>query len=248
MLYQLILLQLTAHLLADFILQPQKWSDRKSEKILSLHHFLHALVVFGTSYLLSFDYGFWMAALTITFLHLLIDCIKSYLLIKYNGRSFLRYLFFVDQSIHIVILVLVSFLYYHLCGTNFLIGITIKTAAIIAGFILCSKPANIIIKNIFILYQIAIPLVFSPEIPNTNNAIATATDLSLPNAGRLIGLMERFMTLALILSGQYAAVGLIIAAKSILRFNDTQKNEYILVGTMLSFGIAILSAILIANI
>jgi len=53
------------------------------------------------------------------------------------------------------------------------------------------------------------------------------------------------MTLALILSSQFAAVGLIIAAKSILRFNAPQKNEYILVGTLLSFGFALLTGILI---
>jgi len=57
--------------------------------------------------------------------------------------------------------------------------------------------------------------------------------------------MERFMTLALILSTQFAAVGLIIAAKSILRFNNQQKNEYILVGTLLSFGFAILIGVII---
>jgi hypothetical protein len=63
MLYQLILLQLSAHLFADFIFQPQKWSDNKSRKIFTLHHFLHALVVFGTSYLFSLDFGFWIGAL-----------------------------------------------------------------------------------------------------------------------------------------------------------------------------------------
>jgi hypothetical protein len=46
------------------------------------------------------------------------------------------------------------------------------------------------------------------------------------------------LALALIIVGQYEAVGLIIAAKSILRFNGTQKSEYVLIGTLLSFGIA----------
>jgi hypothetical protein len=59
--------------------------------------------------------------------------------------------------------------------------------------------------------------------------------------------MERFLVLSLVLIGQYSAVGLIIAAKSILRYKSTQKNEYILVGTLLSFGIAVLLGILISN-
>ena len=57
--------------------------------------------------------------------------------------------------------------------------------------------------------------------------------------------MERFLVLALVLVGQFSAVGLIIAAKSILRFRSPIKNEYILVGTLLSFGIAVLIGILI---
>jgi hypothetical protein len=68
---------------------------------------------------------------------------------------------------------------------------------------------------------------------------------SLPNAGKLIGITERLLALALILLGQYEAVGLIIAAKSILRINATQKSEYVLVGTLLSFGIAVFTGIVI---
>jgi phosphate/sulfate permease len=59
--------------------------------------------------------------------------------------------------------------------------------------------------------------------------------------------MERFVTLALILMGQYEAVGLLIAAKSILRYNNNQKTEYVLVGTLLSFGFAILIGALISK-
>ncbi len=56
---------------------------------------------------------------------------------------------------------------------------------------------------------------------------------------------ERLLALALILIGQYEAVGLIITAKSILRFNATQKSEYVLVGTFLSFGITTFTGIAI---
>jgi hypothetical protein len=45
----------------------------------------------------------------------------------------------------------------------------------------------------------------------------------------------------LILFDQFAAIGFIIAAKSVLRFRDTDtaKTEYLLIGSLLSFGIAI---------
>jgi len=84
---------------------------------------------------------------------------------------------------------------------------------------------------------------FSIETPFENPDIEE--EKSLPNAGKLIGISERLIALALILLGQYEAVGLIIAAKSILRFNATQKSEYVLVGTLLSFGIAVFTGIAI---
>jgi len=67
----------------------------------------------------------------------------------------------------------------------------------------------------------------------------------LLNAGKLIGNIERVLTLTLVLLNQYEIVGFIIAAKSILRFKDTDtsRTEYVLIGTLLSFGIAILLGI-----
>jgi hypothetical protein len=45
---------------------------------------------------------------------------------------------------------------------------------------------------------------------------------------------------------QYEAIGFIVAAKSLLRFKDTDtaKTEYVLAGTFLSFGIAIICGVL----
>ena len=106
MLCQLILLQFSAHLLADFILQPLAWSDGKSKNVLTRHHFYHGLVVLITSYLLSLDFGFWKGALPIAILHFLVDCAKSYL-IKKSGenkpekskeKGLIKYLFFVRKK------------------------------------------------------------------------------------------------------------------------------------------------------
>jgi hypothetical protein len=120
-------------------------------------------------------------------------------------------------------------------GIQFLFEMGTKTLAIIAGFLLCTKPANIIIKFLFQNFSIETP-VDSPD---------NDEEKSLPNAGKLIGITERFLALALILLCQYEAVGLIIAAKSILRFNATNKSEYVLVGTLLSFSIAAFTGIVI---
>ena len=72
------------------------------------------------------------------------------------------------------------------------------------------------------------------------------TDPSLPKGGQLIGRLERLMILMLLLADQPDAIGLLIAAKSILRFNelardasDRRASEYVIIGTLASFAWAI---------
>lgn len=225
------LLQFGAHLLSDFTFQPQSLSDKKESKILSKYHIYHIIIVGILSYILSFSIGFWKAALVISIVHLLTDMLKSWFMINHKTKNY----FFIDQLIHIIVIVIIVIVYSRLYNIEFLISFKTRTIAIVVAFIFCSKPSNILIKHIFSAFSVSI----SVEDPENKD------ELSLPNAGKLIGIVERFLALSLIIIGQYEAVGLIIAAKSILRFNGTQKSEYVLVGTLLSFGIAVFCGILI---
>ncbi|HCX99201.1 MAG TPA: DUF3307 domain-containing protein [Bacteroidales bacterium] len=228
---KLILLLVIAHLLSDFILQKQNMSDKKGSNFFSLYHVYHVIIVGITSYLFSFDLGFWKAALLLMILHLFTDMLKSWLIIKYKTKSY----FFLDQFIHLASIVLIVLVYSKLYGINFIFDFETKTVAIFAGFLFCAKPSNVLIKHMFTAFSIQIP-------EGTSN---NPNDQGLPNAGKLIGIVERFLALGLIIMGEYEAVGLIIAAKSILRFSGTQKSEYVLVGTLLSFSLAAFSGILI---
>jgi hypothetical protein len=73
-------------------------------------------------------------------------------------------------------------------------------------------------------------------------------DLSpgLADGGRVIGLLERGLIFTLVLVGQPAGIGFLIAAKSILRFESTSRDqragEYVIIGTLASFGWALLAA------
>jgi predicted membrane-bound spermidine synthase len=73
---------------------------------------------------------------------------------------------------------------------------------------------------------------------------------SLPDAGKFIGYLERVMVFTFILYGRWEAVGFLLAAKSVFRFgnlkesHDRKLTEYVLIGTLLSFGIAIAIALL----
>lgn len=62
--------------------------------------------------------------------------------------------------------------------------------------------------------------------------------------GAVIGLVERALVYFLVLSGQYAAIGLILAAKGFTRYKELERRafaEYVLVGTLLSTLLAMLA-------
>jgi hypothetical protein len=64
----------------------------------------------------------------------------------------------------------------------------------------------------------------------------------LPGIGRAIGNLERLLLTTFVLWGQYAALGFVIAAKSIARFKELDKRhfaEYYLVGTLASAGVTV---------
>ena len=223
----LLILQCIAHLLADFTFQPQKWCDQKERELVSKEHVYHVLVVFAFSWILSFHVSFWWASLLIAVFHFGFDTLKSFL---YKQKTGPKYLFFIDQAFHFTILVSVVYLFSKTTSIDFPMTVTTNVAFMILALIACTKPSNVFIKK-FMESQGIIH--------------KTKSENDLLRAGRIIGSLERLISFILILFNQFAAVGFIIAAKSILRFRDTQtaKTEYLLIGTLLSFGIAIIFGI-----
>ncbi|MEX1037577.1 MAG: hypothetical protein WDZ96_01820 [Acidimicrobiia bacterium] len=63
-------------------------------------------------------------------------------------------------------------------------------------------------------------------------------------AGRWIGILERLLVFVLVISGQAAAAGIVVAAKSILRFPEISSKpkqiapEYVLIGSLASWLLA----------
>ncbi len=64
-------------------------------------------------------------------------------------------------------------------------------------------------------------------------------------------MIERVLILTFIILNQFEAIGFLIAAKSVFRFgeikdsNQQKTAEYILIGTLLSFSLAILVGIVL---
>lgn len=82
-----------------------------------------------------------------------------------------------------------------------------------------------------------------PGEPGTTTAL---DDSGLEGSGRLIGILERMLGLVLVLMGQWAALAVVLAAKSIARFEELRDRpfaEYYLVGTLASLLVAVLTGL-----
>ena len=219
---------LIAHIVGDFFLQTDKLCEAKNtKKFRSLYLYIHPLIVGLLAWGIIWSLDFWPYALILAVTHLIIDAIK--IQFKSGLAPFL-----IDQLFHLVIIVWV------VCNYNvngqlplelfFSSGYTVYLLFAVACLI-CLKPTNILIKLVLDDYKIGI-----------NNECS-----EIKNAGALIGNLERILSLIFIVLGQYEVIGFIIAAKSLLRFKETDiaKTEYVLAGTFLSFGVAIVCGILI---
>lgn len=68
------------------------------------------------------------------------------------------------------------------------------------------------------------------------------------NTGRVIGMLERIFIYSFAVSGQFAAIGFILAAKGVVRYHDFEDRvfaEYVLIGTLLSALLAMASALFV---
>lgn len=77
---------------------------------------------------------------------------------------------------------------------------------------------------------------------------------TLKNAGTFIGYLERILILTFVLLTRWDAIGFLLAAKSILRFNEIKgtfqrsMSEYVLLGTLLSFALSIGAGLLVTSL
>ena len=81
--------------------------------------------------------------------------------------------------------------------------------------------------------------------------MSSMSNSSLPEAGKWIGYLERILILTFVITDNMEGVGFLLAAKSVFRFGDLNKakdiktTEYVMLGTMTSFAIAIIVGLLV---
>ncbi|WP_288375689.1 DUF3307 domain-containing protein [uncultured Chryseobacterium sp.] len=222
-----------AHLLGDFILQPNSWvADKENYKLKSKFLYIHVLIHTILSFIFLWDLQLWWVAVLVGITHFMIDAAK---LIYQNVKTKKRW-FFIDQALHVLVIGGVSF-YFQEFGFGFLQNQ--EFLKIIMAALFLTTPASIFIKILLSSWTPA------PDGPNT---IQTE---SLSSAGKYIGILERLMVFTFIMVNHWEGVGFMVAAKSVFRFSDLAQakqrklTEYVLIGTLLSFGLAVLTGIII---
>jgi hypothetical protein len=228
------------HAIVDFALQPHAWvKDKNKDKIKSKYLYFHVLLHGVLTYIFVAEWNNFLLPILIIIVHFGIDVFKLY-----QSKTFKWFL--IDQVLHIISIIIIAIFFIHEnYSIAYILSITEmflhskKFWTIILGYILVLHPTSIMI------YQVT---------KNWQKSIRKAEGKGLKNAGKWIGMIERILILTFILINQFAAVGFLLAAKSIFRFGDLtgkkdrKLTEYVLIGTLLSFAITILIGISIQHI
>lgn len=222
-----------AHLLGDFILQPNSWvADKEHRKLKSSYLYFHVLIHTILSFIFLWNLKLWWVAVLVGISHFIIDACK----LSFQNNQTKKRWFFIDQVLHVAVIGGAS-LYFSEFEFDFLKNQDFLK--ILMGALFLTTPASIFIK-----------LLLSSWTPVTEEEGNIQSD-SLSSAGKYIGILERLLVFTFIVVNHWEGVGFMIAAKSVFRFSDLAQakqrklTEYVLIGTLLSFGIAVLAGILI---
>jgi Protein of unknown function (DUF3307) len=229
----LLLRLLAAHFIADFILQPKSWVEKRGvQKVKSKNLYLHTLVIFILTFAAAGNLSLLWVVLVITLSHYLIDLGKSYL------EKDTPVIFITDQLLHIFIIFACWLIYTsnYPQVKNHLIHLfnSPEFWLFVTAYLIVTTPTSVLISKFTSKWM--------SDIDDSNR--------SLKDAGKWIGIIERILILTFIILNQFEAIGFLIAAKSVFRFGelkdgkDQKRVEYILIGTLISFLAAIIIGII----
>jgi hypothetical protein len=228
-----------AHLLGDFILQTRAMVRHKQRLkgrswMLYLHCAIHGILV----YLFVPSWHMWMVPLLVIFTHYVID------LWKLNQPEGVVY-FIIDQLLHILVLFGLWGLFVAPSGwlpKNWLTLMHSQASwAIAAGYLMVTFPLSLLLASATQRWR------------RQAEEGSMRSSISLNEAGKWIGIFERLLVFTFVICSHFEGIGFLIAAKSILRFNDIKgqearkEAEYILIGTLMSFALSIMVGLIVRS-
>lgn len=227
-----------AHVLGDFYFQSEKLAQKKAQSfnytMLHIAIYSAVMIVVGVALMILGYHLSWLVWVLILVSHGLIDSLKWILTNRpYVKPKFDKWLYLGDQLLH---LLLISIGNAYVTGSLSLdkelaVDVLFLSKCLLLSLVIF-KPANLTFKLVFEKYQYEVkerPLETQPEIK-----LAT----TVAGAGAAIGNLERLIMAIFLLLNQYGAIGLILTAKSITRYNKIATSpafsEYYLIGTLYS--------------
>lgn len=239
-----LLIFLLGHILGDFYVQTRKMSEKKEkeQKWVFIHGASYYLTICFT--VLPFQSSRILILVTAAaLLHLIIDFGKHHYCARLKKNETYtpikeRNIFFIDQFLHLICIIAIAYSFAIKIpiletwpGIDlFFATIDISKMTVLSwalAMLTLHKPANIMIQKLLTIYK-----------PKKHK-----TGKKDNSAGRFIGTIERMIMLIFLAFGQYSAIGLVLSAKSIARYDRISKDqdfaEYYLLGTLISTLIVI---------
>ncbi|MBR7009801.1 MAG: DUF3307 domain-containing protein [Oscillospiraceae bacterium] len=232
----------TAHVLGDFLLQTDRLAAEKTKhaRKLLLHGLIYALVM-GLVFLCGFSWRTGLAWAILGGSHLGIDALRVRIDRRLRKPGACLASFCVDQALHLagIAAVWLLLLRGHTAGLLAAGSAWLRPVLIYAALsCVIWKPAAVFIRLFFNC--------FFPE--GEESEEKTPPTNSVPGSGELIGKLERLIIAALVICGQFGAIGFVLTAKSVARFKQIETDrgfaERYLVGTLLSAGTALIAALI----
>jgi hypothetical protein len=221
-----------AHLISDFLLQPDSWVEAKRKKHLKGKEFWYhvTLATFFAVLFTGFD-GWWWIAPVIFGSHFLIDWWKS-------CREDSWKVFIVDQFLHILVILTIwkiKFPHSSILPDKLNNITEVSFWIILLAMAFLTRPVGVVIGMITSQFR---------------DQIEKFDEETLAKAGTWIGILERLIVFFLVLIGQWEAMGLLVAAKSIIRLKDGDQkmSEYVLIGTLISISVAVVTGFVVSKL
>lgn len=228
-------LLILAHVLSDFAFQSNRMVREKDQPATLLRHGSIVLGVHALAWLPVLNVRVALGLVLLAGAHVALDHWK----VGMTGRGGRRSAWFlIDQALHLASLyVLWSYFRSNAPGPGWLSHWTPQwyqapevawLAVVVSAFVFLWIGGAALVRDLL-------------------HDLGVEAETESTGRGRVIGILERWLVLTFVLVGQWAALGLVIAAKAIVRYDKVHKEEpfaeVFLIGTLSSVLVAVVVGI-----
>lgn len=230
-----------AHLIGDFLLQPDRIAKNKLKAwALATHAVIHFLTGCVTVNI-GLNRHVLVALALLAAAHALFDYAKA----RLSHDTWLP--FTLDQLGHLLAVALASVWLTAADGNGAVATLRTIASTEVLYLYMCAY-VGVIFGGGFFVQKVT-----QSFLQSIGDGVA-AFKPGLPSAGKYIGWVERFLILTFVLGSYGEAVGFLLAAKALARYPEIKEDtkghfaEYFLVGTLTSVGLALVGGLIVLQV